>query len=252
MLEALLLTGFTGILGTSLGGLLGIIIHKRFSKAITYLLALSAGMMISMVCFDLLPEALEMGGVFISVGGCALGIFLLLILDGKFHHHNHEHEIENNLHHHDLHPNDKMIQLGFMMIISVSLHNFPEGMAIGSSTLHHIHTGFMMSILLALHNLPEGMGMIAPLIEAGISKSKALFLVSLSGSTTLLGGFVGVLIGTISEEIIAFTLAFAAGCMLYVTIYEMLPQIKFAGNKKVSLLFLISGFLFGFMIIQIL
>ena len=144
------------------------------------------------------------------------------------------------------------MQLGLMMIGSVALHNFPEGMAVGSSALHEVKTGILMALLLALHNLPEGMGMIVPLRSGGIKKGKALLLVALSGLPTLIGGIAGVLLGSISPVFIGFTLALAAGCMLYVTYYEFLPQVTLMETGRRPLVFQLAGFLLGFILISIL
>ena len=255
MFAAVLLTFVAGVLGTLAGGILGLRIDPRSSKSLSCLLAFSAGMMISMICFDLMPEALEEAGLTIAVIGCALGVLLLLKFDGVFHHHDQQPDELDDLHHHhhamETVNNQKLTQLGLMMIASVALHNFPEGMAVGSSALYEIKTGVRMALLLALHNLPEGMGMIVPLRSGGVSRGKALLLVALSGLPTLIGGIAGVLLGSISPVFIGFTLAFAAGCMLYVTYYEILPQVTLMDSGRRPLVFQLTGFLLGFVLISI-
>lgn len=255
MVMAVLLTFVAGVLGTLLGGVLGLRIDPKSSKSLSCLLAFSAGMMISMICFDLMPEALEQAGLAMAVAGCGLGVLLLLKFDGLFHHHDEHPDELDDLHHHHHAMEEvntkKLLQLGMMMIGSVALHNFPEGMAVGSSALYEVKTGMMMALLLALHNLPEGMGMIVPLRSGGVGKGKALFLVVLSGLPTLIGGIAGVLLGSISPVFIGFTLALAAGCMLYVTYYEILPQVTLMEKGRRPLVFQLAGFLLGFVLISI-
>ena len=226
MFAAVLLTFVAGVLGTLAGGILGLRIDPRSSKSLSCLLAFSAGMMISMICFDLMPEALEEAGLTIAVIGCALGVLLLLKFDGVFHHHDQQPDELDDLHHHhhamETVNNQKLTQLGLMMIASVALHNFPEGM-----------------------------GMIVPLRSGGVSRGKALLLVALSGLPTLIGGIAGVLLGSISPVFIGFTLAFAAGCMLYVTYYEILPQVTLMDSGRRPLVFQLTGFLLGFVLISI-
>ena len=82
MVMAGLLTFVAGVLGTLLGGVLGLRIDPKSSQSLSCLLAFSAGMMISMICFDLMPEALEQAGLAIAVAGCGLGVLLLLKFDG--------------------------------------------------------------------------------------------------------------------------------------------------------------------------
>ena len=220
MVMAVLLTFVAGVLGTLLGGVLGLRIDPKSSQSLSCLLAFSAGMMISMICFDLMPEALEQAGLAIAVAGCGLGVLLLLKFDGLFHHHDEQPDELDDLHHHHHAMEEvntkKLMQLGLMMIGSVALHNFPEGMAVGSSALYEVKTGMMMALLLALHNLPEGM-----------------------------------LLGSISPVFIGFTLALAAGCMLYVTYYEILPQVTLMEKGRRPLVFQLAGFLLGFVLISI-
>lgn len=100
MVMAVLLTFVAGVLGTLLGGVLGLRIDPKSSQSLSCLLAFSAGMMISMICFDLMPEALEQAGLAIAVAGCGLGVLLLLKFDGLFHHHDEQPDELDDLHHH--------------------------------------------------------------------------------------------------------------------------------------------------------
>lgn len=249
MFNAILLTFLSGIVGTAVGGALSLFFKLNSNRAMSALLSFSAGMMMSMICFDLLPEALEHSSILFTVVGCAIGVIILLLLDGELHHHSAHATEEDNLHHHPIHTDSKMLQLGTMMILSVSLHNFPEGLAIGSSSVYQLETGIIMALLLTMHNIPEGMGMIAPLIKGGMSKFKALMWVAMSGFSTLLGGIIGALFSNISAQWIALTLSLAAGCMLYVTYFEILPQVQLMEKGKRPFLYQIFGFLLGFVLI---
>lgn len=256
MFNAVVLTFTAGVLGTLLGGIVGLKFDPKSTKSFSLLLSFSAGMMIAMVCFDLMPHALHHSGLLITIFGVLLGFFLLILFDGKFHHHHEDEGAEiDDLHHHHLAiekaDSHKWVELGAMMIFSVALHNFPEGMAIGSSSIYDLNTGLMMAFLLALHNLPEGMGMIVPLRSGGISKGKALLLVALSGISTLVGGIVGALVGSIGMSVIGFTLALAAGCMLYVVYYEVLPQVGLMNKTRHPVIYQILGFMIGFIIISL-
>lgn len=251
MNHAILLTFLSGVVGTTAGGALCLFFKLNSKRAMSALLSFSAGMMMSMICFDLLTEALEHSSILFTVFGCASGILILLFLDGKLHHHGEHPTEEENLHHHHVHSNSKMIQLGAMMILSVSLHNFPEGLAIGSSSVYQLKTGMIMALLLTLHNIPEGMGMISPLLNGGMSRFKALMWVALSGVSTLLGGIIGALFTNISAQWIALTLSLAAGCMLYVTYFEILPQVQLMEQGKRPFLYQIFGFLLGFVLITL-
>ena len=142
------------------------------------------------------------------------------------------------------------IQAGFEKIVFIIKKENEADFraAIGDRMSKHIQVEFVFQ---DLHNLPEGMGMIVPLRSGGVSRGKALLLVALSGLPTLIGGIAGVLLGSISPVFIGFTLAFAAGCMLYVTYYEILPQVTLMDSGRRPLVFQLTGFLLGFVLISI-
>lgn len=257
MQEVILYTFIAGIAGTALGGLLGLKLNLKSKKRFSYILSFSAGMMISIVFFDLIPESIESGSLLLSMSGILAGLLVVLLLDTLLHHQKEdETAAADDLHHHQhaLHHNKNrnMLITGMMMIGSVALHNFPEGMAIGSGSLNDAHIGLLMSLMIALHNIPEGMGMIAPLLKGNVKPASALLLTALAGLPTLLGGILGVLLGAVNPGFLSFSLAFAAGSMLYVTFFEILPQVTLLNPGRKPILFCMSGILLGLLFITVL
>lgn len=165
--------------------------------------------MISIVCFDLVPEALEISTIPLIILGILFGVFCMIFCDSfvqkKFNTSVRSSKTSNHL-----------LKTGIIVSIGLALHNFPEGLAIGSGFGASIKLGYSLAIAIALHDIPEGISMAVPMKNGGMKVSKVIFYVILSGITTGVGAFFGALIGNISTEIIAICLSFAAGAMLYI------------------------------------
>ena len=210
-------------------------------------------MMISMICFDLLPEALEEAGMPITVAGCALGVCLLLQFDRLFHHHGENHPDQlDDLHHHQhalTHSRQKnMMVLGMMMIGSVALHNFPEGMATFVGALNDPQMGAGITFAIAVHNIPEGIAVAIPIFYATRSKTRALLYATLSGLTEPVGAAICYGVTAVSGLQIqdggaAFPLILSAvaGIMVYISLDELLPTAEKYGKHHVAIAGVVSG-----------
>lgn len=256
MLAVLLYTGISGVIGTAIGGLIGLSLGNKSKNNFSLLLSFSAGMMLSILCFDLIPESLAHSSIWITVPSVFAGLFFVWIFDQILHHHSSSsHDDNNDLHHHDLilkhHSSSNMLIVGLLMIGSVALHNLPEGLAIGSVYYHAPLVALMMSILLALHNLPEGMGIALALVMGGLSRTKAILLTALSGISTVIGGFIGYLMGGFNDQFTAIALGIAAGSMLYVIYFEILPQVRQMDATKKPIVASMIGLLLGFVMINL-
>ena len=172
--------------------------------------------MISIVCFDLIPEALEISGISLILLGIIIGVICMIVCDvlvqEKFN--NKERKSANT---------NSLLKTGIIVSIGLALHNFPEGLAIGSGFGASLKLGYSLALAILLHDIPEGVSMAVPMKNGGMKKTKVIFYVILSGITTGIGAFFGALVGTISQEIIAICLSFAAGAMLYIVSGELIP-----------------------------
>ena len=110
----------------------------------------------------------------------------------------------------------QLLKTGMVVSIGLALHNFPEGLAIGSGFGASLTLGYSLAIAICLHDIPEGISMAVPMKNGGMPAAKVIFYVILSGITTGIGAFFGAIVGGISKEIIALCLSFAAGAMLYI------------------------------------
>jgi ZIP family zinc transporter len=231
------LIGFgVGVLGTGIGGVLALMIGKPGDKFLSFLLGFSAGIMLTIVCFDLLPEAFEMADFIVSIIGIISGLGIIILIDEKLHIHNRNAKDRN------------FVKMGLLIGLGVALHNFPEGLAIGSGFMATKDLGIGISIVIALHNIPEGISMAAPMRVGGASKLKALFYTLLVGVPMCLGAYIGAVLGGISEVFIAFCLAFAGGTMLYITCGELIPSSNEIYVGRVATYGLILGFIVGLFI----
>ncbi len=106
--------------------------------------------------------------------------------------------------------NNTLLKTGIIVSIGLAIHNFPEGLAIGSGFEASMKLGLSLALAICLHDIPEGISMAVPMKNGGMKKTKVIFYVILSGITTGIGAFFGAIIGSISEQIIATCLSFAA------------------------------------------
>ncbi|QXM06724.1 ZIP family metal transporter [Crassaminicella indica] len=220
-----------GVLGTGLGGIVTFFIKDPGNRFLSFILGLSSGLMLSIVCFDLLPEAFYIGELYIGILGIITGVLIIAFIDGLLPKYN-----------------KSFIKTGLLLGIGISLHNFPEGLAIGSGFIAANNLGIGISTVIALHNMPEGISMAAPMRAGGVSPFKAFFYTILVGIPMGGGAFIGAILGEISKGFIAFCLACAGGTMLYITCEELIPQSKSLHFKRVSSFGFILGFILGIVI----
>ncbi len=157
----------------------------------------------SVICFDLIPEALGISSITSIIIGIIIGIvamiFCDLLVEKKF---NQNTKFDKG--------NNTLLKTGIIVSIGLAIHNFPEGLAIGSGFEASMKLGLSLAIAICLHDIPEGISMAVPMKNGGMKISKVIFYVILSGITTGIGAFFGAIIGSISQEIIAICLSFAA------------------------------------------
>ena len=209
ILKTTILGLFFGTFGTTLGGIIGVVIKKHSNKFLSFILAFASGLMMSVICFDLLPEALGISNIVNVIIGTIIGIvsmiFCDILVEKKFSENSKTKGMENNL-----------LKTGIIVSIGLAIHNFPEGLAIGSGFEASLKLGLSLAIAICLHDIPEGISMAVPMKNGGMKISKVIFYVILSGITTGIGAFFGAIIGSISQVVISICLSFAAGAMLYI------------------------------------
>ncbi len=282
-LAIIVITFISGVVGTGLGGVAGAVLRRDSNKIVSLLLSFAAGIMLAVVCFDLMSEPVEMmkDGVLPSytplivvaavAAGYAIIYILNFIIDKKTNHEvthidkNHPataDDLDELIHSNHLETHKKaksnLFIAGLVMMTAIALHNLPEGMVIGASyaitpdvTANLFSgSGFIMAIVIGLHNIPEGMAVSVPLISGGMGKTKAVLLTALSGLPTVLGAVLGYALGGINEIMLMLSLGFASGAMLYVVFGELLPESILMWKSKMPALSLFVGVLAGFLLVM--
>lgn len=227
-----------GMIGTGLGGVLTLFIGNPTKRFMAVLLGFTSGIMISVVCFDLLPEAFEMGGVFASLVGVVMGAGMILLVEQFIP------ERVSQKYSEDF----DFVKSGILLGIGIAIHNFPEGLAVGSGFAASDYLGLGLAIVIGLHDMPEGVAMAAPLKIGGISRLKILMYTVLAGIPMGLGAFVGELLGEISQTLICLCLSFAGGAMLYITCGELIPKTQNIYKGRISTIGMIVGIICGIII----
>ena len=281
-LAIIIITFISGAIGTGLGGLVGAVLRRDSNRIVSLLLSFAAGIMLAVVCFDLMSEPLELmreGELpaytpFVVVAATAIGYGVVALLNffiDKTTNHEVRHIDENHpataddldelIHSNHLeshkNANQNLFLAGLVMMIAISLHNLPEGMVIGASYaaqedfLLNVFSGsgFIMAIVIGLHNIPEGMAVSVPLISGGMKKGKAVLLTALSGVPTVLGALLGYALGGINAMMLVLSLGFASGAMLYVVFGELLPEAILMWKSKLPALAVFIGVLTGFLLV---
>ena len=242
-------------IGTTLGsGMVYLMKNKMDARLEKVLLGFASGVMVAASVWSLLIPAIDMAAeqrkiAFIPAAVGLLGGFaFLLILDSVIPHlHINENEPEGI-------KVDKL-QKSTMMVLAVTLHNIPEGMAVGvalagamSQSSITLAAALALSVGIAIQNFPEGAIISMPLKEEGMSKHKAFLLGTMSGAVEPVFGFITILLTSLVVPILPYILAFAAGAMLYVVVEELIPESQNGAHSNIGTI----GFAIGFAIMMIL
>ncbi len=235
--------------GTALGS--GTIFFLKDSMGVKLqkaLLGFASGVMLAASVWSLLIPSIEMseanGGLawLPAVIGFLLGMGFLLLLDTVIPH----------LHLNDDRPEGKPSSLGksFMLVLAVTLHNIPEGMAVGvvlagileGSTVITSAGALALSIGIAIQNFPEGAVISAPLVSNGLSKKKAFLYGTMSGIVEPLGAVLTILLTSLVTPVLPYVLSFAAGAMVYVVVEELIPESQSGEHSNIGTIGVALGF----------
>ncbi|MGN0494485.1 MAG: ZIP family metal transporter [Acutalibacteraceae bacterium] len=241
-----------GVFGTGFGGLLGALFKGKSEKTVAVLLNFAAGVMLALVCFDLIPEALENSGLFLVLSGLMLGfasVFLLNDITARF-------SLLKTLGDTSELAEKRLYLGGIVTAVAIALHNFPEGMVIGAAYAGAVPdlsldlSRLAVAAAIGLHNIPEGMAMSVPLISGGMKRRTSIVLTALAGAPTVLGAAAGFFLGALSPLWLSLSLSLASGAMLYVVFGELLPESAYLTRSALPACACAAGILTGILIIQ--
>ena len=235
--------------GTSLGAAMVFFmktsLNEQVSRALT---GFAAGVMVAASIWSLLIPSMEQSAAmgiwaFVpAVVGFWVGILFLLLLDHIIPHlHRNSDEAEGPRSH---------LKRTTMLVLAVTLHNIPEGMAVGvvyagwlSGNTYITVTGALaLSIGIAIQNFPEGAIISLPLRAEGAGKGKSFLYGVLSGVVEPIGAFLTILAATLILPALPYLLSFAAGAMMYVVIEELIPEMSVGKHSDIGTVFFAMGF----------
>lgn len=278
LLWIILITLVAGAGGTGLGGVVSAVIRKDSTKIVSLLLSFAGGVMLAVVCFDLIPDALFPStgdlpnALFITIAGIAFGFAVVALLNYAIDKHtNPEMEHIDSSHpktaddldeliHSDhlqkhLYEKKNLFTAGLIMACAIALHNLPEGMVIGAAYASNemaelwSGSGFIMAVILGFHNIPEGMAIAVPLIAGGMGRLRAILVTALCGLPTVVGAVLGYWLGSMGPLMNAIALGFASGAMLYVVFGELLPESILMWRSKLPAVGTMAGIILGLLLI---
>lgn len=229
---------FLGILipfiGTVIGALLVFFMKKEFNKKIENIIyGFAAGVMMAALVWSLLIPSMEVS-IIPSIVGLVIGVGLFWLIDYILNKRNVTERKMDNL------------------MLAVTLHNIPEGMAVGVAFASYLSGGlsltacYALAIGIAIQNFPEGSVVSFPLLKKGYSKKKAFYYGFISGVFELLGTIVTLIFTNFIVSILPYMLAIAAGAMMYVIVIELIPEST--DKSKLN----VVGFLIGFVLMMVL
>jgi len=239
-----LLGGAAGFGATALGALVALMLRSISARVEDSLLGFAAGMMLAASSFSLILPGLEAGekltgssmqGALIVIAGLALGAMLMLGLD-QFTPHEHEHGGPCG-------PGCERVNRIWLFVLAITLHNLPEGMAIGVSFAQgDLSVGVPLTSAIALQDIPEGLAVALTLRAAGLRNGMACLIGAATGLMEPLGAILG--IGLTSGLALAYPLGLglAAGAMIFVVSHEVIPETHRNGHETPATIGLMIGF----------
>lgn len=249
-LYAFLITLFAG-LSTGVGSLIAFVAKTTSKKFLSFSLGLSAGVMIYISFVEIFPQANslflldatpKLANIYTPVF-FFVGIMVIALIDKLVPTVENPHEVRS-IEDLDKKPEKKkLMRVGLMTAVAITIHNFPEGMAVFATSYEDITLGIPIAIAIAIHNIPEGIAVSVPIYHATGSKKKAFKLSFLSGLAEPLGAIIGylIIIPIMSNFVMGVLLASVAGIMVYISIDELLPAAREFGWHHISIYGLIAG-----------
>jgi len=222
------------VMATLAGGLLSVLIAAALTvhvlgRVVKSLVSLSAGLLLGTALLLVLPEAFEGGAapqpLFMTL---LLGLLFFFLLEkAELYRHGHHHEGDDPHHHHQ-HGFDaeQAGRGGWSVLVGDSIHNFCDGIIIAAAFLSDTRLGLVTALAVIAHEIPQEVGDYVVLINAGLSRARALAYNAISGLAAVLGGVAGYFVVGPWEALFPYLLVVAASSFIYVSVADLLPQLQ--------------------------
>lgn len=230
------------LIGTMIGALIGVSLKNPTNKLLGTLLSIATGIVIAIIFLELIPESIDKIGFVRSLVVMIVGILVIYCIDCIMRVDNRNGRGLGERNH---------TKVAILMALGLMMHNFPEGIIMGFGFVKGSGLGIKMSILISIHDIPEGIAMAAPLIAAGKKPLKILWYSFLVAFPTVIGAWIGILLNSISDVFLGYSIAFASGIMIYVAFGQMLPESNELHSSYTNAMWIILGIIFGFIMINL-
>ncbi len=217
-------------------------VFSSFAKNITdnfigIIMGFTGGLLLAFICFEILPVAFITWGLYFSIGGIILGVIFCVFT-------------ENFIDRKKVNYDNRLYKTGILLGLGIALHNIPEGIALGAMLKLNFDLGLKLSLFMGIHCLPEALALCISLRKSGISKINLLIFALIFGLPMAFGSFFGAIFSSFSAVLVAFSLSFAGGVMLYISCGQIIPDAKDYYNSKLTTVISCFGFIAGLMIIN--
>jgi len=256
-------------LGTGLGGLIAVI-RRPGKRSFGCLMGITAGVMITLSFLELVSEAWKLQGFLTATIGFAAGAVFMLVIDILVPHMrfgeretalfekadkqdvNHETYIGRHRRGHHRYRarvvDPRLLKTGTLLAIGITIHNIPEGIAVGAGYMHFPKFGLFIAMAILLHNIPEGIATALPLCKGGVTRWDSFRVALLSGFAEPIGALLAALFLKSFSFFIPAALAFAGGVMVFITLDELLPTAREYGHQHYTAVGIILGAIFVFLL----
>ena len=225
-----------GVAGTGLGGAGAAALVRPKRNVLSGALGFSAGAMLAILAFSLVPQALRVGGLGWTVAGLVAGVGLVSLIDLVV---PHVHAFSGDR------ESARFLATGAVIGLGIAMHNLPEGMAIGAAYARGTGPGLAVAVAIALQNVPEGVAMGLPLVAGRVAPLRVVGATLLAGLPMGAGGALGAALGSLSPAALAVALGLAAGAMLFITGDELMPAAHEMGRGHQAAFGLVAGVIVG-------
>jgi zinc and cadmium transporter len=226
------------VLATFAGGLLSVLLAASLTvnvlgRIVHHLVSLSAGVLLGTALLNILPEAFESKASPQSLFMTLLAglLFFFLLEKAELYRHGHHHEGDEHHHHHgfDKHQAGRG---GWTVLLGDSIHNFCDGIIIAAAFLTDTRLGMFTALAIIAHEIPQEVGDYIVLLNAGLSRRKALLYNAMSGMAAVVGGVVGYVVVGPWEALFPYLLVVASSSFIYVAVADLIPQLQHRLSAK--------------------
>lgn len=265
----ILLLSLMASLGTGLGGAIAIL-RRPGRRSYGLLMGITSGVMICLSFLELVNQAWELAGWLTATIGFGVGATFMFLLDHFAPHirfgekeirglqppsgpslpegpHFGRHRFGRLRRQNEV-LDPKLVNTGLLLAVGITLHNLPEGIAVGAGYLHNPQFGLFIAVAILLHNIPEGIATALPLCKGGVCRWDAFKVAFASGLAEPVGALLASLFLVSFQQLVPAALAFAGGVMVFITLDELIPTAREFGHEHYTAIGIIIGSLFVFVL----